>query len=69
MVKQKDYKNYNKSIDYKQFILSVLDQFPQEYHEKIYQELLTIDMYLIIDEINISSEERIYERLKLMLQS
>ncbi|MCO5260554.1 MAG: hypothetical protein M9916_10455 [Crocinitomicaceae bacterium] len=68
LAKQKGYKNYKEDIDYKKFITSVLDRFPLEYHEKIYKELLTIDMYLIIDEINISSEERIYERLKLMLQ-
>ena len=65
----REYPSYNSQTDYYGFILKLCEQFSQEEKMAILSYLLQLDIHLIIGEINVSSGERILEKLKNITQN
>lgn len=58
---------YKSEINYYHFVTKLIDDFTKEEKIKIIRQLLTMDIQLLIDEINVSSKDRLLERMKLIV--
>lgn len=62
----KTYPNFKENINYFEFIIELCDEFSDDQKILILKYLNEIDIQLLIDEINVSSKERLIERLKVV---
>lgn len=66
---EQKYPNFNPDTDYAAFVMDLIGEFTNDEKTIILNYLNKINVRLVIDEINVSSKERMLERIKVIIQN